>query len=261
MEQLSWMKCPHCGERLAYKVFMVSPTEVLSKKKGYLAQMQGPLRPKTRQNELFLNRKILTDYINDMGKKGWEFISMAEYSGIPYNGALIFRRAILAAELELINKKEEERIDSTPREKVFELLRSNRKNEKQGRTREHTVKTKIPDSMKQELDIDKKSIGDAFDTAYEQVKVITEPNVDDPMAKMREAENKAMLEKLASNEHKEYTPSNSEEIEDSSLMSKYEAETGNHAVWHGKVTQQFKEWKKDFEIRKQEIEDLKAEEL
>lgn len=254
-EDLYKMKCPHCGKRLMYKVVGISPTEVLRAKKGILGFGAGPLQSNSRQNEMFRNRKILLDFINEEGLKGREYIGYIAYDGIPFNGVLMFRVPIGEEE---IKAKEIEEISAKPieesQEKLFKVLRKNRA--KKPKREEHGIpKPRVPKTKKGE-DIPREELAEMFESELERHRSRS-PGEDEP--EWKKAEDELMMESLKKEKEEDKKTDTSaipkkenpekkkhETISKEELHKKFEEETGKNAVWQGKETKNFQEWMENY---------------
>jgi len=78
----------------AYQYRLVSPVTIIRAHQGPL-NLEGKTVVGERQSRAarkIANQRILEEYLSKVGMDGWELITDLAYEGIPYNGALVFKK-------------------------------------------------------------------------------------------------------------------------------------------------------------------------
>lgn len=249
------MKCPHCKKQLVYEVKMISPFEILKYKKGVLGIMPGPVA-NSYGTELHKNRELIVEFINDMGKEGWEMIGAFNYESIPYKGAIVFRRAITGEEeLEEMSQAIDKPVK---KEKISTIIKRNREKKVKAMTRNDLPKTNPMQKNVKVDESDKKNLNDMFNDALQGVRPEEPPG--DKIEEWKERENRLMMEKEGQESEnveelnremkkrmKDDGKNVATEITVGNLEAKFEeTHPGKHAIWQGSETRAYKNWKSEY---------------
>lgn len=94
----SVVKHLHNNDKLQYEYRLISPAEIIESKTELLDRNFNPTTEvgprKIEIQRAYRNRNIIGEYLNEVSEKGWELVTTFEYTGVPYGGALVFRRLI-----------------------------------------------------------------------------------------------------------------------------------------------------------------------
>lgn len=112
------------NDKLQYEYRLISATEIIEGKTDLLDRQVNPRAVvgdrRVEIRRVYQNRNIIGEYLTEVSRKGWELVSTFEYSGVPYGGALVFRK--LVTDVEEFDLSEVENIFFQPIEKDIEEL-------------------------------------------------------------------------------------------------------------------------------------------
>ena len=82
------------GVKVKFEYKMVSPVNIIKAKQGPL-NLEAKLPVGMRTSRLarkLQNQRTMEEYLTEVGIDGWELVTDLVYEGLPYNGALVFKK-------------------------------------------------------------------------------------------------------------------------------------------------------------------------
>lgn len=82
------------GVKEKFEYRMVSPVTIIRNHSGPLNLGDKPIvgERQSRAARRIANQRIIEEYLSKAGMDGWELVTDLSYEGLPYNGALVFKK-------------------------------------------------------------------------------------------------------------------------------------------------------------------------